>query len=130
MPVWRAAPANGDAPCHPGMESRIGSVPNAARFVPRGTNGRVLRQRLPTLDGIRDSCVPRQVRLERRHGGSMRRIVLLAIVLVTANACQPTDQVTANGEKQFLGPLGGDAAGVYVLRSVAGKALPAVIASH
>ena len=60
----------------------------------------------------------------------MRTTVLLALVLVTANACAPTDQVTANGEKQLLGPIGGEAAGVYVLRSVAGKALPAVIASH
>jgi hypothetical protein len=60
----------------------------------------------------------------------MRRTVLLALVLVTANACQRTDQVTASAEKQFLHPLGSDVAGIYVLRSVAGKALPAVIASH
>ena len=60
----------------------------------------------------------------------MRRPVLLAIVLVTANGCQPTDQVTANAGTQFLDPLVSDVAGIYVLRSVAGKALPAVIASH
>jgi hypothetical protein len=60
----------------------------------------------------------------------MGRTVLLALVIAATGACAPTDQVTANGEKQFLGPIGSEAAGIYALRSVGGKALPAVVASH
>ena len=59
----------------------------------------------------------------------MRRIVLLALAF-TAGACRPEDQLTPTGSPDVVGELGSGGAGIYVLRSVAGQSLPAVVASH
>src|SRR5687768_15780156 len=61
----------------------------------------------------------------------MRRIAMLSIALTLAGtACDPVSEVTANPDIRHADELGSGIAGVYVLRSVAGKTLPAVVASH
>ena len=61
----------------------------------------------------------------------MRTIATLTLVLLaTAAGCKPTDEVTASGNRDVVGELGTGAPGVYVLRSIAGQPLPAVVTSH
>jgi hypothetical protein len=62
----------------------------------------------------------------------MRRSLSYAFAFVAAaGACQSNDSVTGSANPDILSKgLGDGPAGVYVLRSVAGQALPAVIVSH
>jgi len=62
----------------------------------------------------------------------MRRSVLPAIAVVAiASACHSNDALTGNPNPDVaLRELGNGPAGVYVLRSIAGQSLPAVIVSH
>lgn len=62
----------------------------------------------------------------------MRPAVSVSLaLLVAASACQPHDALTADADRDAAArKLGESPAGTYVLRSVAGTALPAVLVSH
>ena len=61
----------------------------------------------------------------------MRGVALLSLMVVIASGCQSDETVTGDASRDIVTRGFGDGpAGVYVLRTVAGQALPAVIASH
>ena len=61
----------------------------------------------------------------------MRGVVSLSLILVVASGCQSGETVTGDASRDVAtGALGDGPAGVYVLRTVAGQALPTVLVSH
>lgn len=60
----------------------------------------------------------------------MQTIRTLALALFAASACKQQDPVATPVSKDIIGELGSGPAGVYVLRTIAGRSLPAVVASH
>ena len=61
----------------------------------------------------------------------MRCTVVSLALLAVAGACQSGDVITADGAADVLAKeLGDGPPGIYVLRSVAGQALPTVLVSH
>lgn len=60
----------------------------------------------------------------------MRRTWMLSLTLLAVAGCQPINDVTDTGNRDVADRFGSDAAGIYVLRTVQGNSLPAVVASH
>jgi hypothetical protein len=60
----------------------------------------------------------------------MQTIRAFALALVVAVACKQQDPVATPVTSDIQGELGSGPAGVYVLRTIAGHSLPAVVASH